>query len=47
MFDRHNADNMFKLISDFLNVICSEWRAKLIGAGTDGAEVKDIETFDK
>jgi hypothetical protein len=40
MFERHNADNMFKLVSDFLDVICSEWRAKLIGVGTDGAEVK-------
>jgi hypothetical protein len=47
MFDRHNADYMFKLVSDFLDVICSEWRAKLIGVGTDGAEVKHIETFDK
>ena len=37
MFDRHTGENMHKLISNFLDVICSEWRSKLIGVGMDGA----------
>ena len=37
MFDRHTGENMHKLISNFLDVICSEWHSKLIGVGTDGA----------
>ena len=37
MFDRHIDENMHKLISNFLDVICSEWHSKLIGVGTDGA----------
>ena len=37
MFDRHTGENMHKLISNFLDILCSEWRSKLIGMGTDGA----------
>src|SRR5205814_742047 len=37
MFDRHTGEYMHKLICNFLDVICSEWRSKLIGMGTDGA----------
>src|SRR5437762_4351207 len=37
MFERHTGENMFNLISDFLGVICSQWRGKLLGVGTDGA----------
>ena len=37
MFDRHTSENMHQLISHFLDIICTEWRGKLIGVGTDGA----------
>src|SRR5204863_5221749 len=37
MFERHTGENMFNLVSDFLGVICSQWRGKLLGVGTDGA----------
>ena len=28
---------MHKLVTNFLDVVCPEWRGKLIGVGTDGA----------
>ena len=37
MFDWHTGENMYDLISNFLDVIYLEWRSKLIGVGTDGA----------
>jgi hypothetical protein len=37
MCERHTGANMYNLISEFLEIICPEWRAKLIGAGSDGA----------
>jgi hypothetical protein len=36
MRGRHTGENMFLLISEFLDVICSSWRSKLIGIATDG-----------
>ena len=39
MFDRHTGENMFNLVSTFLDVVCSDWRAKLIGLSSDGATV--------
>ena len=39
MFDRHTSENIFNLVSTFLNVVCPNWRAKLIGIGSDGANV--------
>ena len=39
MFDRHTGENMFNLVSTFLDVVCSDWRAKLIGVSSDGATV--------
>ena len=37
IFDRHTGENMFQLVSNFLNVICLQWCARLISVGTDGA----------
>ena len=37
MFDRHTGENMFNLISTFLDIVCLYWQAKLIGMGSDGA----------
>lgn len=37
MFDRHTGENMFNLVDKFLNIICPNWRGKLIGVGSDGA----------
>jgi len=37
MFERHTGENMFQLVVEFLDVMCAEWRAKLIGVSTDGA----------
>lgn len=37
MFDRHTGENMFNLISTFLDIVCPYWRAKLIGVGSNGA----------
>ena len=37
IFNRHTGENMYDLISKFLDVICSEWCSKLIGVCTDGA----------
>ena len=39
MFDRHTARNIFNLISKFLDVLCSNWRVKLIIMGFDEANV--------
>ena len=39
MFDRHTGENMFNLVSTFFDVVCSDWRAKLIGVSSDGATV--------
>ena len=39
MFDRHTAENMFNLVSTFLDIVCPNWRSKLIGIGSDGANV--------
>src|SRR5947207_1762581 len=38
MFE-HSAENMSNLISNFLDIVCSDWRVKLIGVSTDGASV--------
>jgi hypothetical protein len=37
MFDRHTGENMFNLVDKFLNIICPNWRVKLIGVGSDRA----------
>ena len=39
MFDRHTAENMFNLVSTFLDIVCPNWGSKLIGVGSDGANV--------
>ena len=39
MFSRHTAENMFGLISRFLDILCPSWHTKLIGLGSDGANV--------
>jgi hypothetical protein len=39
MFEQHTGENMFKLVSDFLGVLCPQWRGELLGIGTDGASV--------
>ena len=39
MFEQHSGENMSNLISNFLDIVCSDWRVKLIGASTDGASV--------
>ena len=39
MFEQHTSENMSNLISNFLDIICSNWCAKLIGVSTDGASV--------
>jgi hypothetical protein len=36
MFERHTADNIVKLISQLLDIICPTWTTKLIGLGSDG-----------
>jgi len=36
MFERHTADNLVELITRILDVLCSNWREKLIGLGSDG-----------
>ena len=37
IFDRHTGENMFNLISRLLDIICPDWRTKLIAVGSDGA----------
>jgi hypothetical protein len=32
----HTGENMFLLIFKFLDMICSNWKSKLIGIATDG-----------
>lgn len=39
MFDRHTAENMFLLIVKILDNLCPSWKMKLIGVGSDGANV--------
>lgn len=39
MFERHTAANMFALSVKVLDVVCPSWRDKLLGIGTDGANV--------
>jgi hypothetical protein len=39
MFEQHIGENMSNLVSDFLDVVCSDWCAKLIDVSTDGASV--------
>lgn len=35
--DRHTGAVMFEMLSSMLDVICADWRTKLIGVSTDGA----------
>ena len=35
MFNRHTSENMFNLVNKFLNTICLNWHAKLIGVGSN------------
>jgi len=37
MFEEHTGENMFILVSHFLDVLCPRWRMQLIGIGSDGA----------
>ena len=36
IYDRHTGENMHKLVTNFLDIVCPEWHGKLIGVGTDG-----------
>jgi hypothetical protein len=36
MFERHTTLNVFNMISKFMDVLYSKWRAKLISMSTDG-----------
>ena len=37
MYESHSGDNMFSLTEQILNVLCPNWREKIIGVTTDGA----------
>ena len=37
MFEHHTGENMFLLVSRFLDVVCPHWRMQLLGIGSDGA----------
>ena len=37
MYDSHNEENCFQLVSKFLNALCPKWKKKLISISTDGA----------
>lgn len=37
MTERHTGSAMYSILSSMLNVICAEWRDKLLGVSTDGA----------
>jgi hypothetical protein len=37
MYVSHTGDNMFALCSKILDVLCPNWREKVIGVTTDGA----------
>jgi branched-subunit amino acid transport protein len=37
MFDRHTGKVMFDMVAKFLNVLCPDWRIRLIGVASDGA----------
>lgn len=36
-FDRHTGENMFNLLQRLLDVICDDWKRRMIGVTTDGA----------
>src|SRR5438552_16415270 len=44
MFERHTADNIIKLVSRLLDIICPTWPIKLIGLGSY-VEAKIIRHF--
>ncbi|KAI2512514.1 hypothetical protein MHU86_1967 [Fragilaria crotonensis] len=37
MFDRHTGEVMFDMVTKFLNVLCPDWKIRLIGVASDGA----------
>ena len=37
IFDRHTGEVMYGMIFKLLNVICPDWKVKLIGVSSDGA----------
>ena len=37
MYKSHTGDNMFALCRKILDVLCSNWKEKIIGVTTDGA----------
>ena len=37
MFEHHTGENMFLLVCRTLDVLCPQWRAQIIGMGSDGA----------
>lgn len=37
MYESYTGDNMFLLCSKILDVLCSNWKEKIIGVTTDGA----------
>ena len=37
MYESYTGDNMFALCSKILDVLCSNWKEKIIGVTTDGA----------
>ena len=39
MFSRHTAENVFRLVSRFLDILYPSWRTELIELGSDGANV--------
>ena len=39
MFEKHTAVNQFNIIVKVLDVMCATWRQKVIGLGSDGANV--------
>lgn len=43
IFERHTADNIYHLIVQFLNIICSLWRQRLLGIAADSANVMTDE----
>jgi hypothetical protein len=37
MFETHTGENMYLLITRFLDIVCPQWRTQLLGLGSDGA----------
>ena len=37
MYESHTGDNMFALTGKILDVLCQNWKEKIIGVTTDGA----------